>query len=321
MTGLDDSDTDLYLLVDGGGTKTRAAAVNVEGERLGEGLAGPSNLMLGAALAREAVDRACAAALAGLGDSGREPELYCAMAGGSNRRLCQEFSAMGRAPAALVTDGYAAMLGAHGSQPGVGIVVGTGTAGHCLTAEGTVRARGGWGLALGDEGSGAWIGRASLALTAKIIDRQADPGLEGLAREEALAFARARLAAAGVTRTALLEWVRAAEPSDYASLAPDIIAEAQAGNSVADRLLRRAGATLDDLRTCLDETGRLPVSLSGGLAEPMARFLPEAMAARLRPPKGDVIDGLWAIAMGRAPAEPETDKLLSAEDKPLLPPR
>lgn len=310
MTSGANLEAGVFLLVDGGGSKTRAVLADAGGTRLGAGRAGPSNLMLGAAVSRGAVSQACAEALADAAWSGPAPGLYCAMAGAGNRRLCAEFAALGQAPAVLVSDAYAAMLGALGAEPGVGIVIGTGTAGFCLSADGVVFERGGWGLAIGDDGSGAWIGRAALMLTAKIVDGQADHLLAGSSLEQRHAFARARMSQAGNTRTSILEWVRQAGPSDYASLAPAVIAEAGQGSVVAEGLVRRAAIGLQALCQCLDETGALPVALHGGLAAPMQPFLPPAMAARVQPARGDAIDGLLAMASGRAPVEDMSDPLL-----------
>ncbi|MEM1401673.1 MAG: BadF/BadG/BcrA/BcrD ATPase family protein, partial [Pseudomonadota bacterium] len=222
------------LLVDGGGTKTRAVLVGDDDQPLGEGRAGPSNLMLGTRNARAEVEVACGKAIIALGPTDALPTelpLCCAMAGAGNRHLCEAFSADGKRPAILVSDAYAAMVGALGGEPGVGIVVGTGSAAFCLAEDGSVREAGGWGPAIGDEGSGAWIGRAALSLAAKIIDGQSDSLLNGSSRSDLLAFVERRVSATGRTRTTLLEWVREASPADFAKLSPAILDDATSGNT------------------------------------------------------------------------------------------
>ncbi len=290
------------LLVDGGGTKTRAVLVGPDDRRLGEGLAGPSNLMIGVVTARQAVSAACEQALDGAGQGGTIPPLHCAMAGAGNLQLCRDFSAIEPAPETLVTDAFASMIGALGGKPGVGLVVGTGSAGYCLDERGQIREGGGWGLAIGDEGSGAWIGRAAVTLTVKIIDGQGDPVLDGIGADERQAFGRVQLQTVGNSRTDLLEWVRQATPAKFASLTPSIVALAGSGNQVAVRLLEKAGEDLEVLCQALDARGTLPVAMIGGLAPHLQSYLPANLAERVNPPVGDVIDGLLALARGRVPA-------------------
>lgn len=289
------------LLVDGGGTKTRAVLVGPDDRPLGEGFAGPSNLMIGAEIAREAVSVACRDALGGEGRQEPLPPLYCAMAGAGNRQLCHDFSATEPAPEILVTDAFASMIGALGGKPGVGLVVGTGSAGYCLDKEGKFRESGGWGLAIGDEGSGAWVGRLALILTVKIIDGQDDSILAGIDRDARTAFGRAQVQLVGNSRTELLEWVRQATPATFAALTPSIVELAGSGNEVAVRLLQKAGECLDELRVSLDGSGTLPVAMIGGLAPHLQPYLPARMAQRVVAPVGDVIDGLLALARGQVP--------------------
>lgn len=297
----DASSANAVLLVDGGGTKTRAVLVAKDDRRLAEGLAGPSNLMIGARQARATVDKACQEAInnAGLGEQAILP-LYCAMAGGSNAQLCREFSDIPPAPEILVTDAYASMIGALGGNPGVGIVVGTGTAGYSLNRQGHMRECGGWGLAIGDEGSGAWIGRTALSIAVKIIDGQDDTLFGQTVKGDRLSFVRQLLGTVGMNRTDLLEWVRLATPAEFASLTPDIVGQAAAGNTVAVNLLRRAGESLDQLRLALDPDASLPVSMIGGLAPHLETYLPRQLVDSLRPAAGDVIDGLLMLARGQA---------------------
>jgi len=304
--------TDTVLLVDGGGTKTRAVLVAPDDRRLAEGLAGPSNLMIGAGQARQAVRTACERAMAKGGAPGQaEPTMYCAMAGGGNSQLCQEFSAIPPAPAVLVTDAYASMVGALGGQPGIGIVVGTGTAAYSLDGDGQVRECGGWGLAIGDEGSGAWIGRAALSVSVKIADGQHDRLLDRTSPDDNIAFAKGLFKTVGMNRTDLLEWVRVAAPADFASLTPGIVALAGAGNQTAINLLHRAGECLEQLWLALDPRMELPVSIVGGLAPHLSAYLPRRLEEAVCPAAGDVIDGLLRIARGQV-------QPVELSDKPLI---
>jgi N-acetylglucosamine kinase-like BadF-type ATPase len=118
--------------------------------------------------------------------------------------------------------------------PGILVIGGTGSnvVGRC--GDGTKLTAGGWGPAIGDEGSGFWIGKEAVRQAFWALDRE--------------------------VKTDLLEWMRVAwgvgdveaivafantrpEP-DFAALAPMVVALAEAGDSVAERVLLRAGVEL-----------------------------------------------------------------------------
>src|SRR5712692_4096580 len=119
--------------VDGGGTKTRA--VILDGNRiLGEGTAGPSNplrvgISNGATAIRDAIDKACAAALihrddliaAGIGLAGiRRKDIRTRM-----RDVLIE--TLGIENVELATDGDVALYGATDGRAGVVVISGTGS--------------------------------------------------------------------------------------------------------------------------------------------------------------------------------------------------
>jgi N-acetylglucosamine kinase-like BadF-type ATPase len=162
--------------VDGGGTQTRAAVLN--GPRiLGEGTAGPSNplrvgIANGATAIREAVDKACAAALiqrddlvaAGVGLAGiRRKDVRARM----HDVLVQT---LGIKNVDLVSDGDIALYGATDGRPGVIVISGTGSIAVGMNRQGKRAYAGGWGPVAGDEGSGSWIARRALQSVARATD-------------------------------------------------------------------------------------------------------------------------------------------------------
>jgi N-acetylglucosamine kinase-like BadF-type ATPase len=164
------------LGVDGGGSKTRAVVADAGGAVLGVGLAGPSNpLRVGVGEAVEAVraaaDRACAEA------GVRRIELAAAEVGlaGVRRadirdRMRAALSGLGIRRVEVVTDADIALYGATEGKPGLVIIAGTGSVCCGVNARGRSACAGGWGPAVGDEGSGSWIARRGLQAVAWATD-------------------------------------------------------------------------------------------------------------------------------------------------------
>jgi N-acetylglucosamine kinase-like BadF-type ATPase len=166
----------LVVGVDGGGTRTRAVVLNGP-TILGEGAAGPSNplrvgIANGATAIREAVDKACAAALihrddlvaAGVGLAGiRRKDVRVRM----HDVLVQT---LGIKNIELVSDGDIALYGATDGRPGVVVISGTGSIAVGMNRQGKRMSAGGWGPVAGDEGSGSWIARRALQAVARATD-------------------------------------------------------------------------------------------------------------------------------------------------------
>ncbi|QFU09530.1 Glucosamine kinase GspK [Rhodobacteraceae bacterium THAF1] len=173
-------------------------------------------------------------------------------------------------------------IGALGEEDGFVISVGTGSTVARVTG-GTVRGLGGWGLILGDEASGAWLGRMALSrclmavdgliphsdLTRDLIDRHAG--------------------AAGIVRFA-----RTATPRDFAALTPLILADD--ADPVAASLLSEGAAYLDRALTTLGLTPGARLCLTGGLGPTYAAWLAASNMAHLTRSTGDALDGALTLA-------------------------
>ena len=162
--------------VDGGGTRTRA--VVLDGHRvIGEGEAGPSNplrvgVSSGVTAIRDAIDRACGAALihrddlvaVGIGLAGvRRKDIRTRM----HDVLVET---LGVETIEIVSDGDIALYGATDGKPGVVIISGTGSISVGVNRHGKRVYAGGWGPVAGDEGSGSWIARRALQMVARASD-------------------------------------------------------------------------------------------------------------------------------------------------------
>ena len=169
----------LYLGIDGGGTRTRAVLVDAHGGIHGEGEAGPANYhnvgLEGAAAAlRRAAENAwqaagrpfdaaaaCFAGLAGI------------KAGIDFSRLSDVAATVGLALPGRITvanDLHNALAGGLAGRPGVALIAGTGT--NCLArdASGATFMCGGWGWLLDDRGGGIGLALAGLRAATRAAD-------------------------------------------------------------------------------------------------------------------------------------------------------
>lgn len=271
----------LYLGIDGGGTGCRAAVADAQGRVLGTGEAGPANIASDPAGAAANLLRAAQAALAAAGggdvaDLRAGLGLAGANAAGAPERLRD---ALPFARVRVVTDAITAVKGALGAADGIVAAVGTGSV-FAVQRGAVIRQIGGRGLILGDEGSGAWIGRAILSRALRAEDGfvPQTPLLRALVAEHG--------GPDGVVAFSLT-----ARPADYAALAPRVLADP---DPAARAVLDQATADVRDAVDVLQAGDALPVVFLGGLGP--------ALAARLAgrwpvvPARGTSLDGALMLA-------------------------
>lgn len=203
---------------------------------------------------------------------------------------------------AAADDAVTGYLGAVGDRPGVAVIAGTGVVVTAVGADGTVARVDGWGHALGDRGSGYWIGRAAIRAGLEQLDRGTGGPLADAVQERwgpADALARRwRTAAPG--------------PAEVAAFAEVAATVAVAGDPDARRVWVRAGRLLaESALMALTRTHEVDrsatVALTGGLAaawtllEPSFRETIGAARTGDRvvagPPDGP-LDGAALIAAG-----------------------
>ncbi len=287
-------ETPLLLGIDGGGTSCRARIVAVDGMVLGEGRAGSANVRLGLDHAFGAVLAAAGEALEAAGlDAGAMSRLHAGLGlAGVNLAIAFDEAMAYPLPFAgrlLATDTEIARLGAHGGGDGGIVILGTGSCAEARIGDRALRL-GGRGFTLGDQGSGAAIGRAAL--------RHALLAHDGLAPDSALC--RALLAEFGpdidVAPDAMIIWAEQAAPSDYARFSPAVLAHADRGDPVAIGIVREAAAAADQLILGLQAAGTERIAMLGGMAAGLRPWLAERTRACLVEPEGSALDGALLLA-------------------------
>ncbi len=269
----------LFLGIDGGGTGCRAAVADASGRVLGRSEAGPANIASdpeGAAAnilkaAARAVDEAGGGRVvaAGLGLAG-------ANAAGAADRL-RDVLPFDRV--AVVTDAITAVKGALGAQDGVVAALGTGSV-FAVKRGGVIRQIGGRGLVLGDEASGAWIGRAILRRALRALDglEPMTPLLAGLVQD-----------AGGAD--AVVAFSLQARPMDFAALAPQVV---ESDDPAAVVVMNEAVADVGAAVAVLQGEDGLPVVFLGGLGTVFADLLAKRFV--IQAALGTALDGALLLA-------------------------
>lgn len=255
-----------YLGIDGGGSKT-TCVVGDEVSIIATATAGPSNITrVGEVRAREALHQAVREACSGAKIDPREVLRACIGVAGAGR---EEIAGAVRRIIAEVISGETKVVGdmaigleaAFGASPGVIVIAGTGSIAYGRDATGRTARAGGWGFAISDEGSAHWIGRAAVSTLLRAIDA-----------EEAQNSSLFRELKAAWNLHSLDEFVRTANSSpDFAALLPSILAAADAGDALAQRVLAQAGGELAQiagvvvLRLFREGRAAVPLAMAGGV--------------------------------------------------------
>ena len=279
----------LFIGVDGGGSRCRARIADHNGAALGETVGGPANVRLGtpawttilsvcrdAARAAELGEADLSRMHAGMGLAGVIADSYR-----------KEIEALPHPFASLTvdSDAYAAFLGAHEGRDGAVLILGTGSCGLAVVG-GRRHTIGGWGADISDEASGMAIGREAI--------------------RRALWAHDGRISKSALTRTIMdlfdgkperaVEWARTATPADYAAHAPLVFDQAEAGDGTAVRILKAAAHDAEPMIAGLRATGAERISLVGGVAERMTRWLAPTVRDGLVAPSKDALDGAILLA-------------------------
>lgn len=267
----------LYIGIDGGGTKCRARIMTADQQVLGTGVGGPANPFHGVQQAKDSIRTATELAaqeaglssaevgrlIAGVGLAGvNVPSLYQVM-NSWHHPFQQMF---------LTTDLHIACLGAHNRDEGAVMIAGTGSCGYAY-----VNAQelfiGGHGFPVGDKGSGAWLGLEAIKAILLATD---DLGPETSMRPAIENFLQAR----GLE---IIDKLCGAKSSDYARFAIFVVDAADAGDAVAVKIVQEGAAYMSGVARKLWATNPGRMAIIGGLAPRLLPWMDADMVANLSP--------------------------------------
>ncbi|GAA4572638.1 BadF/BadG/BcrA/BcrD ATPase family protein [Micromonospora coerulea] len=273
--------------LDVGGTSTRAAALRLDGVRLGSGRAGGGNptshgaeraahellTALRGALAEVDPTRVRAGAI-GLAGAGR---LLADPAGRAAFDRAWHDAGL-RCPYAVHGDALVAYASGTAVPDGTVLIAGTGAIAAQVRDLRLDRTADGHGWLLGDAGSGFWLGREAVRRLLTDLDRARPPG--GLAARVLAELTGSPDVAAPprATAEAVVQAVTRRPPVELARLAPLVVAAAVEGDPTGVELVGEAAALLAESVTRIRPAGATdPVVLGGGL---LTADTPLAAAAR-----------------------------------------
>ncbi len=287
----------IFIGVDGGGTKTKIIVEDEEGILLGQARSGPANI-------RNSVEQAWASIDAGVNEALTQASMQLSdpsysfhiglgLAGTEDPVACKKFLSRRNLFTTLVldSDAYAACLGVHDCQDGAIIIIGTGVIGYEIY-QGRRYLVGGWGFPQGDTAGGAWLGLEAVRLTFKDID----------GRVEETPLLKSIYAYFGNDLGKMVAWATSARPVDFATLAPYVIEHIQLNDPHALELIAIAAKEIDEIAAAMEKKlpkghVNLPCCLLGGVAPFIQPRVNSALSSRLAPRKHDAPKG--AIYMVR----------------------
>ncbi len=256
-----------YLGIDGGGTKT-TCAVGDDSRLLSTVTSGPSNIVrVGEKKSRESLLQCVRQVCETAGIAPTQVVRTCVGGSGAARPELAEkvrgvLAEILSSPIDVVGDMETALEAAFGEGPGVIVIAGTGSIAYGRNREGATARAGGWGFAVGDEGSAHWIGRRAVNAVLQAADEDSSTPIDS-------SLAGALFRAWGVNSYLDLARAGNAVPSpDFAALFPAI---ASSQDPIALHVLSSAGRELARTaeivvrRLFAASTAIVPVGMTGGV--------------------------------------------------------
>lgn len=286
----------IFIGLDGGGTGCRAQAELEDGRRTQVVTGGAANVFSDPDGALREIAAALAQTLAHAqdmlpGGGVADTQIVLGLAGASESGAAQRLQhALPYPQVCVLGDIDISLKGAFRHDAGIVLAVGTGSVLACQRG-GQMQRLGGYGLALGDEGSGAWIGREALRLCLHARDGfgQGGPLVQALWQRFG-------------SVSQIIGFAGRARPADYAALAPLVLQYDRAHCPVAGAILDRGCAYLQRAISHLQAGAHdMPVAPAGGLGPVLLdRIMAQGGAYLHRAAaKGTALDGaIWHARHG-----------------------
>ena len=295
----------LFAGVDGGATRTRVALASGNGQVLGYGRAGPSNVdNVSVEEARTAIAEALNQALAQAGSSGSPIDAaFLGMAGVVSEtdrevllRIAGQLPSLNRSTIEVDHDIRIALAGSIPEDIGIVLIVGTGSSCYGRRDDGRTHQIG-WGYLLDDLGSSLALGLEAMRAAVRDFDGRGErTGLTARVLEH--------LGISSMPEILHALYHRRRSITEIAAFAPAVVELAEQGDPVAYRVLRAGAAELS--RMVFTVARRLefldrsvPVAMVGGLVEASPFYRKEITAAvRQRLPRTAFVEPCLPPVLG-----------------------
>lgn len=270
--------TEVYLGIDGGGTKCKARLEDAQGNLLAEAIAGPANAARNLTGSVKAVLEASEKAIAKANIKGltlNQIHAGIGLAGINIPQVKQAFlkQSLPFASWHITTDLHIACLGAHLGQDGAIVIVGTGSSGVAIHNDQQFEI-GGHGFVVGDKGSGAWLGKMAISHCLETLD--------GITPNNLLSKQVINLLDCDSAYD-LVNLTLEAKPALFASVAPLIFRLAASQQEDALLLVNQAATYINKICHRLLSGNLHRLSLIGGITQPLTPYLDSQLQAIIRP--------------------------------------
>lgn len=309
--------------IDGGGSFTRAIAVDHTGHVVATSVKGPTFLQfLDKDRTQSVTESLISALLEQAGTSVGSVDFLVAGVAGAGGVQAREIMVsvlrkIGfRENFSITSDLEIALHGAFLGRTGIVLNAGTGSSAICRDSSGAVERCGGWGYLIGDEGSAYHMGRLAFRYIFQSLDGIIDDtSLSKILCDEyqlaAVEELIAKLYSGTISRSAI------------AAFAPHVFHAAQEGDRIAREIVKECGTALGALvETLLKrarfDIGPVPLCCTGGMFENRDLLLPLILEAvnnevRIEQPRFSPLAG--AVLMGFDKANISVDTELKADLK------
>jgi N-acetylglucosamine kinase-like BadF-type ATPase len=254
-----------FLGIDGGGTKTECA-LGDESRVLGSSIGATVKIKkVGPDAAGAALEGAIRTACERAGIAADQIARTCIGVAGTTipEVVDWAYGVLGQLVSGeieVVNDALIAHRAAFNGGPGVLVIAGTGSNVLGINDRGEFGRAGGWGPIISDEGSGFWIGRTTVAQAMRAYDAGRSTDLLNAVMDSWKL----------TTREEVVSMANSNPPPDFASLLPEILRCADAGDALAREILSSAAQELAQLariviRKIWPGGGDVSIAVTGGV--------------------------------------------------------
>ncbi|PCH95970.1 MAG: ATPase [Gammaproteobacteria bacterium] len=274
-----DNNKELFLGIDGGGSKCKAVVMNENNEILGTGISGPGNPLHGFEQATNSISESAILALkdAGLAHLALNELIAGVGLAGVNLPVLFEQMQAWQHPFKqifLATDLLVACLGAHQGDDGAVMISGTGSCGFSYV-DGHEFMVGAHGFPHGDKGSGAWFGLQAAKQVLLSLDGFVEPSMMN----------KVLLAKLGCQDdTSLVEAIAGKAATFYAQLANLVFDAAEQGDKLALAIVAEGAEYINSIARALWARNPPRMSMIGGLTPRLKPWLDKDLQQQLSEP-------------------------------------